>query len=173
MIRIRPGTSADAAYLAGFAARTFEETFGALNRPEDMAAFLAATYGPAIQAAELADPDTATLIALDGSSWAGFAQIRRSAPPPFVTDPAPVELQRFYIDRPWQGRGVARLLMDAALDAAAGLGGRSVWLGVWEKNPRAIAFYAKCGFRDAGAGTFRVGADLQNDRIMVAPLRSP
>jgi ribosomal protein S18 acetylase RimI-like enzyme len=172
MIRIRPGTPADAADLAGFAARTFEESYGALNRPEDVAAFLAESYSPDIQAAELADPDIVTLIAADGATWAGYAQVRRNAPPPFVTDPAPVELQRFYIDPPWQGTGLARTLMDAVHEAAARLGGRSIWLTVWERNPRAIAFYARSGFRDAGAGHFRVGSDLQNDRIMVTSVRS-
>lgn len=173
MIRIRQGTPADAADLAGFAARTFEETYGADNRSEDMTAFLAESYGAAIQAVELADPDTITLIAAADDAWAGFAQVRRKAPPAFVTEPLPVELQRFYVDRPWQGRGVAQTMMGAVHDAAARLGGGSIWLTVWEENPRAIAFYAKSGFRDAGAGTFRVGSDIQHDRIMVAPVRLP
>jgi ribosomal protein S18 acetylase RimI-like enzyme len=78
-----------------------------------------------------------------------------------------VELARFYVDRPWHGRGVARELMDAARAAARNLGGRTFWLGVWEHNPRAIAFYAKCGFRDVGSHKFLVGSDLQTDRVMV------
>jgi RimJ/RimL family protein N-acetyltransferase len=49
--------------------------------------------------------------------------------------------------------------------------GRSIWLSVWEENPRAIAFYRKMGFRDVGAGRFLVGADLQDDRIMAAQVR--
>jgi len=172
VIEIRPGTPADAEALAGFGARTFEEAFGAFNRPEDIAAFLAESYGPAVQAAELADPETATIIAVEGPVFAAFAQVRRNAPPTFVTDPAPVELHRFYVDSPWQGKGLARRLMDAVHGAAAGLGGRSIWLSVWERNPRAIAFYARCGFRDAGPATFRVGSDLQHDRIMVGAVRT-
>jgi len=60
--------------------------------------------------------------------------------------------------------------MAAAIEAARELGGATLWLGVWEHNPRAIAFYAKCGFHDRGSQPFLVGSDLQNDRVMVRDL---
>jgi ribosomal protein S18 acetylase RimI-like enzyme len=81
-----------------------------------------------------------------------------------------VELGRFYVDGSWHGRGLAPRLMAVVRDAARGLGGRTLWLAVWEHNPRAIAFYGKCGFRDVGAQTFVLGADLQTDRVMAGDL---
>ena len=39
--------------------------------------------------------------------------------------------------------------------------------------PRAIAFYTKCGFADAGSVDFWVGPDRQTDRLMAAPLAPP
>jgi len=85
-----------------------------------------------------------------------------------------VEVWRFYVDRAWHGAGVARPLMDAALEAARELGAGSVWLSVWERNPRAIAFYTKCGFRDVGSKLFIVGSDRQTDRVMAREIdRSP
>jgi ribosomal protein S18 acetylase RimI-like enzyme len=57
--------------------------------------------------------------------------------------------------------------MAKAVDAARELGGETIWLGVWERNSRAIAFYEKCGFRDRGSQPFLVGSDLQTDRVMV------
>ncbi len=84
-----------------------------------------------------------------------------------MTGPAPVELARFYVDRPWHGRGLAQRLMAAVVDAAIQLGGQTLWLGVWEQNPRAIAFYAKSGFLDAGSTDFFVGPDRQTDRVLV------
>jgi ribosomal protein S18 acetylase RimI-like enzyme len=56
--------------------------------------------------------------------------------------------------------------MEAALDAARALGGASVWLSVWERNPRAIAFYTKTGFIDVGSKVFMVGSDRQTDRVL-------
>jgi GNAT superfamily N-acetyltransferase/SAM-dependent methyltransferase len=170
---IRRGGSADAAALAEFAARMFARTFGPDNRPADLAAHLAESYGVAQQSRELADPEYVTLLADGGDGLAAFAQVRRHEPPACVTGPAPVELYRFYVDAPWQGRGLARRLMAAVHAAAAELGGRTLWLSVWERNPRARAFYAKCGFQDAGATDFYVGPDRQTDRVLVAPVAAP
>ena len=46
-------------------------------------------------------------------------------------------------------------------------GAKTLWLGVWEKNDRARAFYAKCGFADVGEHIFLFGTDPQTDRVMV------
>ena len=168
---IRRGTPADAAVLARFAARTFEETFGRDNDPAHLAEHLATAYGASQQERELADPDCLTLLIEAGGELAGYAQVRRHAPPPCVTESAPVEVARFYVDRRWQGRGVAQRLMTAVGEAAAELGGHRVWLGVWERNPRAIAFYAKYGFIDAGSTDFYVGPDRQTDRVLTAEVQ--
>jgi ribosomal protein S18 acetylase RimI-like enzyme len=166
-LELRRGVLADAPVLADFAARTFAETFGPANRPEDLSAYLAKAYGVPQQSRELADPDYITLLIGNGSELVAYAQVRRHSPPPCVSEPAPIELYRFYVERTWQGRGLAPRLMDAVYDAAAALGGRTLWLGVWERNHRAIAFYEKCGFQDAGAQDFFVGSDQQTDRVMV------
>ena len=169
--RLRPGQPRDAEALTAFAARSFEETFGPDNRPEDMAVHLASAYGVPQQAAELASNDYRTILAETGSDLVGFVQVRRRRPPPCVVGGRPVELHRFYVDRSWHGRGMAQALMDAAHAAARELGGLLLWLSVWERNPRAIAFYRKCGFGDVGSADFFVGPDRQTDRIMVAPVR--
>jgi len=167
---IRRGTPPDAAALAAFATRTFDETFGPDNHPDDMAAFLSSTYGVRQQSEELANPDIITLLAESDEGLAGYAQVRRGVPPACVTGQASMELWRFYVDRPWQGRGLARRLMAAAHAAAQELGGRTLWLGVWERNGRARAFYEKCGFRAVGIHSFWVGSDEQTDVIMIAEI---
>lgn len=167
-LRIRLGVADDAPALAPFAARTFADTFAADNRPEDIAAHLAQHYGAAQQTAELADPTVRTLLAFQDAVLVAYAQVRQGTPPSFVAHPAPVELRRFYVDRPAHGHGVARALMARVRDAARSLGGASLWLSVWERNPRAIAFYAREGFVDVGSTDFYVGPDRQTDRVMVA-----
>ncbi len=64
--------------------------------------------------------------------------------------------------------GVAQQLMAEVKLAVKAMSCLNLWLGVWERNPRAIAFYAKCGFVDRGSKVFVVGADRQTDRVMVA-----
>lgn len=171
-LQLRRAASADAAALARFAARSFTEAFGAENRPEDLAAHLARSYGTAQQSVELADPNYITLVMDGPDGLAAYAQVRRSEPPPSVETSAPVELLRFYVDRGWHGQGVAQRLMDEVFVAAAELGGHSVWLSVWDRNPRAIAFYRKHGYRDVGGAVFSVGDDRQSDRILVAAVET-
>jgi GNAT superfamily N-acetyltransferase len=100
-----------------------------------------------------------------------YAQIRHQSPPPCVTQEKPVELHRFYVDHRVHGQGVAQRLMAAAHAAAHAFHGRHLWLSVWERNPRAIAFYKKEGFADVGRKDFYVGKDCQSDRILVAAVR--
>lgn len=167
---IRRATVDDAAAVAALAARTFEDTFAADNRPEDMAAHLATAYGVPQQTGELANPGYATLLAYADGMPAAFAQVRRKDPPACVTGEAPIEIHRFYVDRPWHGRGLAARLMDACLDEVRRFGGRTAWLSVWERNPRAQAFYAKCGFERVGQADFWVGPDRQTDHILARPI---
>jgi ribosomal protein S18 acetylase RimI-like enzyme len=167
---IRPGAPADAAPLARLGARAFADAFGAENSPEDMAAYLGRSYGEAQQAAELSDPGMATLLAELHGELAGFAQLRSGPAPVCVTGLAPIELWRFYVDRPWHGRGVAQALMAAVAREAARRGGRTLWLAVWERNDRALAFYRKCGFLDVGSQPFILGSDRQTDRVMLRSL---
>lgn len=167
---VRIGRERDATALAELAARTFQDTFAADNRPEDMALHLSRAYGPPQQQRELADPDIVTLLADVDGQLAGYAQLRFAPPPDCVTGELPAELWRFYVDRPWHGRGVAQALMRRVEVEAYRRGARTLWLGVWERNPRARAFYLKTGFSDVGSQVFVVGTDPQTDRILVRPL---
>jgi len=169
-VTIRRGVVSDAPALAAFAVRTFAEAFGADNRPEDLQAHLAKSYGVPQQTRELANPDVITLLAHQGETLIAYAQVRRHVPPPCVTHERTIELQRFYVNRPAHGTGVAQVLMAAAREAARELGGEHLWLSVWERNPRAITFYTKVGFVDVGSTDFYVGQDRQTDRVLVAVL---
>jgi len=87
-----------------------------------------------------------------------------------VRGPAPLELKRLYVARAWHGHGVAQALMDAALTAARAHGAQTLWLGVWERNARAAAFYRKYGFTRVGEHTFVLGTDPQTDWVLARPL---
>jgi ribosomal protein S18 acetylase RimI-like enzyme len=102
----------------------------------------------------------------------GYALLRTGEVPGCVDGPMPVELARFYVEGAWQGRGVAQVLMAAGLQEAEDMGARTLWLGVWERNVRAIRFYEKHGLRRVGAQTFQLGHDIQIDDVMARPVRS-
>jgi ribosomal protein S18 acetylase RimI-like enzyme len=170
-ISIRPAAIADAASLSRLAAATFRETFEEENTPDDMARYLSAAFTTEQQAAEIAAPTGVVLLAEHHTAsgepeLVGYAHLVSGTPPEAIRGPEPLELKRLYVARAWHGRRVAQALMDAAIAAACARGARTLWLGVWERNPRAVAFYAKYGFARVGEHTFALGADLQTDWLL-------
>jgi ribosomal protein S18 acetylase RimI-like enzyme len=164
---IRDAAESDARRLAELAERTFRDAFAAMNTPENMEHHCREQYGEAIQAREILDPSTTTLICEDDGEFVGYAQLRWGQAPAHLTAKCPMEIQRIYVVRKWHGRGLAQELMAEALRRAERGGADLVWLGVWELNPRAIAFYRKSGFEESGSHTFVVGDDPQRDVIMI------
>ncbi len=158
----------EAGQLAEFAARTFYESFGADNNADDMHAHLAASFSPERQRAELDDPNIDTMVVHDEQGrWMAFAQLRSGKLSNGVPAERSIELWRFYVDKPWHGGGIAGRLMDKVKERARGRGAAHLWLGVWERNARALAFYRKHGFEKVGNQTFVVGSDPQTDDVML------
>src|SRR5262245_41420937 len=110
---IRPAAAEDAPSLARLAERTFRETFAADNTPEDLEQYVRGAFGDAIQRRELEDPDVETLLVEVGGRLAGYAQLWDTPAPAEAGVTNALELRRFYVDRPWHGRGVAQKLMAA------------------------------------------------------------
>ncbi len=169
-IEVRKATLADNQLLAELGVRTFRDTFAADNTPEDMAAYLAASFSPAKQAEELADPSSSFLIAQVQGMAVGYARLRQGKPPPSITGDRPIEIVRLYSDKEWIGHGVGAALMKACLSEGEKRNCDTIWLDVWERNPRAIAFYRKWGFRLVGTQIFQLGSDRQHDLLMQSSL---
>jgi len=168
--RLRDATIDDAALLAGLGERTFRETFQAFNSPEDLEEFFQQTYREALQRRELEDSSNSYFIAESAGSPVGFAMLRPGPPEACVTGERPLELARIYVLQEWHGRGIAAALMRRCIEEAQRQGARTLWLGVWEQNHRAQAFYRKYGFEDVGWHLFHIGKDPQRDRILAKKL---
>jgi diamine N-acetyltransferase len=167
---IRTAGSRDAKQLSLLAESTFRDTFEAMNTQENMALHCKTSYSEAIQAAEIAEPEIVTLVCELEGTLVGFAQLRWGAAPSCVVAVAPGEVQRLYVAREYHGMGVARDLMHASIDVMRSHRSDVVWLGVWEHNPRAIAFYRKLGFLEVGEHVFPLGSDPQRDIVMARPV---
>jgi ribosomal protein S18 acetylase RimI-like enzyme len=167
---IRKASPVDAKALSKIAEATFRATFAAANTAEHMTLHCRNNYGERVQAAEISSPDMLTLLAEDQQQLVGYAQLCWGRSPECVLAAKPMEIQRIYVLECWHGKGVAQGLMDACSKEALHLGFDAVWLGVWEQNPRAIAFYAKLGFTEVGDHIFYLGEDPQRDLIMVKSL---
>jgi diamine N-acetyltransferase len=156
--------------LTDLAARTFYDTFAPDNTPGDMQAYMESAFTPERQAAEIADPRSTFLIAFIGDAPAGYARLLAGDAPEFVPGDRRLELARLYADHAWHGRGVGPALIEACLDEARHGGFTTMWLGVWERNWRAIAFYRKRGFVECGNQVFKLGSDAQTDIVMARPV---
>lgn len=169
---IRPASAGDAAALAEFAERVFDEVFGPGNDPGDMASYLNEAFSPDIQRAEITGKDSIVLLAERGGELVGYLHIAPAPKPSCVTGEPSLELKRLYVDPPMHGRGIGKKLFDAGLERARAAGARSLWLGVWESNTTAQAFYTREGFARVGDHPFVLGSDTQTDWIMERRMQS-
>ena len=152
--------------LTELARRTFYDAFAPLNSPENMKAYMTQNFTRQIFSTQLADPRANFLIAEVEGAPVAFAKLYEGDVPDSVEGLTPVEIERFYVDRQFHGMGVAQALMQACLDRARQSGHGTIYLGVWDKNHRAIAFYRKCGFDVVGSHAFQMGDEAQNDLWM-------
>jgi GNAT superfamily N-acetyltransferase len=170
---IRPALPPDAQELALLGERLWRETYTGLIPEANLALHLAETFGAVMQAAELADPACRTLVIEEEGRLLGYALLRACGPdvkPASFGFSSPLEVARFYVDRSLHGTGAAKGLMATVLAHATEAGHDGVWLQVWEQNPRAIRFYAKAGFQDVGGADFRIGHQVDRDRVLVHAL---
>jgi len=172
MPTIRFAAASDAGNLAALAEQTFRDTFGGVNAIEEMNLHCKTSYGESIQAAEISNTEIATLVCEKDGNLIAFAQLRWGKAPDCVAAMRPGEIQRLYVLNAWHGKGIAQDLMAACMAQMEERGSDVAWLGVWERNPRAIAFYKKFKFIEVGDHIFRLGADPQRDIVMASPIGS-
>ena len=165
-VAIRIADAGDAVVLTELGRRTFQETFAAQNTAEDMDAHMQASFVVERVIDELRQPGTVFLIAEALSKAVGFARLEPASPPECVTGPSPVRLVKLYVSADAIGSGFGAALMRSSIEWARKAGHGSLWLGVWEHNHRARAFYERWGFQPVGTETFRLGSDDQVDVLM-------
>lgn len=167
---IRKANVSDSKSLSLIAERTFRDTFGGVNSTENMEIHCKCNYSELIQASEIENSNMSTLLCEHESVIVGFAQVRWGDAPVCIVAHRPGEIQRMYFDKIWHGKGLAQMLMKACLNEMSARRNDVAWLGVWERNPRAIAFYKKFGFKEVGDHIFLLGNDQQRDIVMNLPL---
>ena len=170
MTKLRPALPGDAPSLAVLAERTFRETFGSRNSPENMDLHCAKVFGTDIQLREIEDRALRTTLADADGRMVGFSQLRIPSAQANVEARRAAEISRIYVLADWHGHGVAQDLMRDALATATRDDCDCLWLGVWEHNPRAMAFYRKFGLEVVGTHAFMLGLDRQRDLIMSVKL---
>ena len=165
-IAILPVQPDEVPALAELGRRTFEQTFASANDPVDFAHYLDEAFSHDQLTGEFGETGSTFYFARVGTELAGYLKVNRGAA---QTDSVPgrtLEIERIYVDERMQGTGVGKALFQFALGLARDAGDEAVWLGVWEKNPKAIEFYTRQGFAAFGEHVFTIGTDAQRDILM-------
>jgi diamine N-acetyltransferase len=165
-LNIRLATAQDASMIADISRRTFYDTFAHQNTPENMQKFMNEQFTHEALMKEVAESSGIFIIAEAGEAVLGYARLRESVPPPSLGELPSIEIARIYALQSAIGKGVGNALMKRCIEIAYEMGKRIVWLGVWEKNPRAIKFYEKWGFEKFDEHDFVLGNDVQTDWLM-------
>ena len=174
-VLVTRATESELNELADVAALTFPLACPPSVTPDNVAAFIATNLSRARFADYLTDPHRVVLSARDDDRMLGYAMlIRGVVDDPDVQRAVPlrpaVELSKMYVLPDAHGAGVSAALMAASIELATDDGAACIWLGVNQENQRAQRFYAKHGFRASGTKTFRLGAGLEHDYVMLRPL---
>lgn len=161
--------------LADVAARTFPLACPPSVTADNIAAFIDENLSEQRFRDYLADPDRMVLAGREDGRMVGYAMLIRGVPDDddvqrAVTLRPAIELSKLYVLPDSHGAGVSAALMNAAVDWAREQNVRAVWLGVNQQNRRAQRFYGKHGFTISGTKTFRVGAGVEDDYVMVRPI---
>lgn len=164
-------TANDIDELRELSIRTYFETFAHLNTPEDMDAYLKDAFDRNKLIGELSNANSEFYFLYFNDKLAGYLKLNEAPSQTDINDEASLEIERIYVSGEFQGEGLGRYLMEQALRMAAERKKQFAWLGVWEKNEKAIRFYTRNGFYEIGTHKFVMGEDVQTDYIMRKDLR--
>lgn len=106
-------------------------------------------------------------LALVDDAPAGYLKLREGVDHPAMEGLPSIEIARIYVKSAFAGKGLGTALMHKALEVAGAKGKKRIWLGVWEKNEKAIGFYRSLGYQKFGSHIFMLGADPQTDWLMM------
>ena len=165
-VKIRKCDFNDLDVLLEIATRTFDNTFRAFNTEANFEAYLRQAFTRERFSAELAHPHSAFYFLYAGGRLVGYIKVNVLDAQNDLQGPDSLEIERIYVINEFQGHGLGKKLIEFALEKARQSGKQFAWLGVWEKNERAIGFYQSLGFHQAGTHAFILGEDHQTDFIM-------
>lgn len=170
MATIRTCTLSDLQELQDISILTYKETFDEHNSEENMTAYLEAAYNKPKLEKELATPSSRFYFAIVDDEVAGYLKINTDEAQTEPMGDEALEVERIYIKKKFQKNGAGKVLMNKAFEMAEQLGKNKIWLGVWEHNYNAKAFYEKKGFVETGSHSFFMGDDEQTDLILTKTL---
>lgn len=169
-VNITKCTLDDLLILQEISYETFTETFGHQNSPENMKAYLERAYNLMQLETELSNTSSDFFFIYFKNEIAGYLKVNTNDAQSEQMGNDSLEIERIYVRKKYQKEGLGKYLITIALEIAKERNKKKIWLGVWEKNENAIAFYQKMGFVPTGTHSFYMGDEEQIDLIMTKTL---
>jgi len=166
MISIRACTLEDAYVLQKISRHTYKDTFASMNTEANMKAYLEEAYDLDKLKQELSNEESFFYFIYQDDKLSGYSKLNEGNAQTDIYDPISLEVERIYVLKDCQGKGIGRYLMNKAVEIASQRNKFYMWLGVWEKNKKALEFYKRSGFYRIGTHPFIMGDEVQNDYIL-------
>lgn len=166
-LNIREANIRDAVLVSALAAATFYEAYVEFDEPQDLAEYVTSSFAPDSTEKELSDPSNTFLLAELDRRAVGYAKLRRGSAPDFLMSENLAEIQRIYILSKFARKGVGAGLIAKCCERAAAEGYAGVFLGVWDENLAAKAFYESQGFTLRGETDFHYGNGVFVNEVLV------
>lgn len=152
---------------------TFTDAYGHLNNQNDFDEYLSEAFSESQLKSEITNSQSLFYLCYHEHKLAGYIKVNFSDAQTDVNDSISLEIERIYVLKRFQGKGFGSLLLNQTIKIAVDNSLTYVWLGVWQKNLKAISFYEHKGFQQFGTKHFYIGNDLQNDTLMKLPISYP
>ncbi|MFD1038976.1 GNAT family N-acetyltransferase [Virgibacillus byunsanensis] len=169
-VKITKCNCQDLQILQEISIETFKETFQDQNSPENMKDYLEKAFNSKQLETELSTITSEFFFVYSNNEVAGYLKVNTNGAQPEEMGDESLEIERIYIKSKFQKHGLGKYLLNKAMEIAMKNNKKKIWLGVWEKNENAIAFYKKIGFVQTGDHSFYMGDEEQTDLIMIKTL---
>lgn len=159
-------SAVDIIELQNISRATFRDTFAEHNTEEDLNQYLDEQLSFNKLSEELNNPHSSFYFASENEKLVGYLKLNCSTAQTELIDEKAFEIERIYILKEYFGKGLGQFLLNNAIKIGKEMSPTYIWLGVWEKNSRAIRFYEKNGFKVFSSHLFTLGNDVQTDLLM-------
>lgn len=166
VISVKEATIHDAETISRLATETFYETYSWHNTAENMKEYTETHFNLAQTKNELKQEGTYFFLVNVGAEVIGYAKLRSVDDPPELKGLRHIEIERIYVQKQHQNKKAGYALIKKCIEKGREIKLDTIWLGVWEKNTKALAFYEKVGFKKFGIHNFQLGDDVQNDHLV-------
>ncbi len=165
-IIIRKATISDLEVIQDISKQTFIETFAEENTPENMENYIRGNFNSQQIALEIKNPESAFYLAILDDETIAYLKLNFGNAQSEIRSDEAMEIQRIYVLKKFHGKKIGQLLLNEAIKIGQYSGVDSIWLGVWEKNHKAIQFYNNNDFVEFDKHSFTLGNEVQTDLLM-------